>query len=236
MTLTDNQRLVSAKTKQGTPVPIYDDSWGPLWIHRDSTGILGVVRAQTWEDAYSICEDEFFPEADETVEELEAEYSTIWMSPRECWDFINPNRPFHTLKPHEQNMVLKNSGMQVVFDRHWSEHPCFQEAYGFRPNGPNSRDARKHGIYAKDLNGDWLDPLTDELIAELGLVLETTDYWEVEVESHNHLAYGRLFWPYSGASEAEARAEFEKRVAGDYTVRLSKNGIQVAAHVSSTAA
>ena len=27
-------------------------------------GISGIVRAQTWEDAYSICEDEFFPSAD----------------------------------------------------------------------------------------------------------------------------------------------------------------------------
>lgn len=233
MKLTDNQRLVSAKTRHGTPVPVYDDGWGPLWIHRDSMGISGVVRARDWNDAYSICEDEFFPEANDSVEDLEAEYSTIWLSPRECWDFINPNRPFHTLKPHEQKMVSGNSGMQVVFDRHWSEHPCFQEAYGFRPNGPNSRDTLKHGIYAKDLNGDHLDQLTDALIQELGLVVEISDFWEVEAESHNHLAFGRLFWPYTGESEVEARAEFERRKRDDYTVCLIKNGAVLYQHKTS---
>ena len=51
-------------------IQTYDDGYGPLWISRDSMGINGIVRAQTWEDAYSICEDEFFSEADETIEEI----------------------------------------------------------------------------------------------------------------------------------------------------------------------
>ena len=71
----DGQSLVSAKYKSsGTPIPVYDDGFGRLYIHRHSTGISGIVRAQTWEDAYGICEDEFFPEADETVDELIKEY------------------------------------------------------------------------------------------------------------------------------------------------------------------
>lgn len=75
MTITDNQRLVRAEyTGSGTEIPMYDDGFGPLWISRNSIGVNGIVRAQTWEDAYDICEDEFFPEADETVEELQREY------------------------------------------------------------------------------------------------------------------------------------------------------------------
>ena len=35
-------------------LPIYDDGMGPLFIHRDSMGISGVVRAQAGEDAYGI--------------------------------------------------------------------------------------------------------------------------------------------------------------------------------------
>lgn len=63
--ITDNQTLVSAKSRFGHPIPIYDDGYGHLYISRDSMGINGIVRARTWEDAYSICEDEFFPAGDE---------------------------------------------------------------------------------------------------------------------------------------------------------------------------
>lgn len=65
--INDTQRLIGA-TQRGRKLPTYDDGYGPLYIHRDSMGISGIVRAQTWEDAYSICEDEFFPAGDEDAE------------------------------------------------------------------------------------------------------------------------------------------------------------------------
>src|SRR5688572_29721892 len=73
--ITDEQRLVGATSRFGSAIPVYDDGFGQLFINRDSMGISGIVRAQTWEDAYSICEDEFFPEALETIEELRKEYN-----------------------------------------------------------------------------------------------------------------------------------------------------------------
>jgi hypothetical protein len=72
--ISDDQSIASAKGRFGHPIPVYDDGFGPLFIHRDSMGISGIVRAMTWEDAYSICEDEFFPEASKTMEELVKEY------------------------------------------------------------------------------------------------------------------------------------------------------------------
>lgn len=70
--ITDEQTLIAATGQFGTPIPVYDDGYGPLWIHRDSMGITAIIRAQTWEDAYSICIDEFFPAADEDAgEEME---------------------------------------------------------------------------------------------------------------------------------------------------------------------
>jgi hypothetical protein len=41
-------------------------------------GITGIVRAQTWHEAYSICEDEFFPAADQEAGE---EYERIQAMP-----------------------------------------------------------------------------------------------------------------------------------------------------------
>jgi len=94
-------------------------------------GITGIIRASTWEDAYGIAEDEMFPEASETWEEIAKD---LECSPDELMD-----------------------------------NACFQEAYGFRPNGANAKDKIRHGIYVKDLNGDHLDTLTDELIRDLEL-------------------------------------------------------------------
>ena len=139
--LRDSQSLVGAKNQFGHSIPVYDDGFGACYIHRDSMGISGIVRAQTWEDAYEICEDEFFPEASDTVAEMVAEYGE---------DF--------------------------------TENACWQEAYGFRPNGPRSgkwangspRDPLGHGIFAKDLNGDALNALSVELLKDLQITLEVS--------------------------------------------------------------
>lgn len=140
--ITDEQRLVSAKSRFGHPVKVYDDGFGRLWIHRDSMGISGIVRAQTWEDAYSICEDEFFPDADEdAVDEM-----------------------------------ARIDAMQNGKEKHHAQ-ACWDEAYGFRPNGRRTVANACSYIYAKDLNGDCLDPLTPELLDELGITLDIQP-WE----------------------------------------------------------
>jgi len=81
--ISDTQALVSA-SRNGHAIPVYDDGYGPLFIHRDSMGISGIVRARTWEDAYEICEDEFFPAATETEAEFIAEYGEDFTEDG-CW-------------------------------------------------------------------------------------------------------------------------------------------------------
>ena len=180
--INDGQSLVSAKSRFGHSIPVYDDGFGPLFIHRDSMGISGIVRAQTWGDAYSICEDEFFPEASETIAEMEKEYSTIYLSGRELWEHkkgeLLKNWTWQMLS-EEAKAKWYGKGEYVSFKGGFTEHPCFQEAYGFRPNGRRSvgkdgkdRDPIGHGIYAKDLNGDSLELLTPNLLAELEITLE----------------------------------------------------------------
>ncbi len=71
--------------------------------------------------------------------------------------------------------VFARGGKDVPFLADFTEHPCFQEAYGLRPSGANTRDKLKHGIYAKDLNGERLDFLTSEMLTDLGIVLEITE-------------------------------------------------------------
>jgi hypothetical protein len=57
---------IKSITIGATTVPYYqEDDSGILWILRDSVRTLGVVQCSSFTDAYEICEDEFFPEADD---------------------------------------------------------------------------------------------------------------------------------------------------------------------------
>ena len=61
--INDEQTLIGARqmhpwNEYGTPITIYDDGFGPLWLYREAGGLQGIVRAQSWEAAYEICQDE----------------------------------------------------------------------------------------------------------------------------------------------------------------------------------
>ena len=181
----DGDTPVSARYKNSDyPIQIYDDGFGPLFISRNSIGINGIVRAQTWEEAYSICEDEFFPEADETIEDIVKEYgfkrehckvvsdssvtfATGLLNAGERFARYPEDYPDGKLKPEFVRWVT----IQTTDADAWMENELFQESFGFRNNGPNSRDTLNHGIYVKDLNGDWLDILTQEMLDDLGIEL-----------------------------------------------------------------
>ena len=143
--LKDNQSLKSAATCGGYSIPIYDDGFGPLWAVSNCFGVIGVIRAQTWEDAWSIAEDEIFPRAsEEDIASFEEEYGPDWM-----------------------------------------DDGCWNESYGFSGN---------NGIYEKDLNGDYLNPLTAKDCEECGISLDI----ETEVEpvpEERHFAWHKSRMP-----------------------------------------
>lgn len=172
--ITDGQSLESATYHSKYPIVTYDDGYGPLWISRNSIGINGIVRAKTWEDAYSICEDEFFLEADETVEQIQKEYGfkrehvKIVRDANGEREVRNSDYPNGTLSGVE---FVRWETRETPDADAWADNELFQEAFGFRPNGPNKHDKLNHGIYSKDLNGDYLTLLTAEMIEDIGIVL-----------------------------------------------------------------
>jgi hypothetical protein len=184
----DGQQFNGARYNSGYEIKTYDDGFGPLWISRNSIGIYGIVRAQTWETAYEICEDEFFPEADETIEEIVKEYgfkrehkkvvkdSSVTVAGDhtgvgERFERYPEDYPNGKLAP----VFVRWETVETPDEEAWIENELFQEGFGFRPNGPNKHDTHKHGIYSKDLNGDYLEELTPELLADLGITLEITE-------------------------------------------------------------
>ena len=171
--ITDDQNLLGATSRFGWSIKVYDDGYGPLWIHRDSMGISGIVRARTWEDAYSICEDEFFPDCDLTMEEIVKEYGFK----REHVKVIRTAEGVERDAELDDYPFDKTGCSFVRWETRetpdpeaWSENELFCEAYGFRPNGPNKVGG--NSIYAKDLNGDVLDCLTPELLSTLEITLQ----------------------------------------------------------------
>lgn len=185
--INDAQSLIGATYGHGNyNLPVYDDGFGPLWIHRDSMGVSGIVRAKSFQDAYEICEDEFFPEADKTVEELIKEYGFKRAHEKMVSDgsAVRPARypadyPNGTLAPELTFVHWKT--VETPDPEAWIENEMFQEAFGFRPNGPNERDIQKHGVFAKDLNGDSLELLTAELIEDLYITLNIREEGEESI-------------------------------------------------------
>lgn len=185
----DEQTFDGAKTQFGSQIKTYDDGNGPLFIMRDSMGILGIVRADSWESAFSIAEDEFFPEATETIEEIQREYNfkreykkviRCAIEDSEIHDCLKAGEKFASMADYTDNGKLPEGAflrwetIETAADdaSAFVENELFQESFGLRPNGPNGSDTLKHGIYSKDLNGVFLDLLTAEMVEALGLTLE----------------------------------------------------------------
>jgi hypothetical protein len=156
-----------AYSRHNADLSVYDDGFpgDPIFVHRDSMGVLGVVRARTWEDAYSVCEDEFFPSAD--VEDYESgDFKTIYVSGREVPEehLTDTDRLFQ----FSGENAYKRPGREIPYTGELIEHPCWEEQFGFRPNGPNHMPGDT-GVYQKDLNGESLDQLTMELSRRTGI-------------------------------------------------------------------
>jgi hypothetical protein len=184
--ITDEQSFNGAKYGRGDyAIKTYDDGFGPLWISRNTLGINGIVRAQTWEDAYGICEDEFFSEADKSIDEIVKEYgfdrkhvkvvkdATVTVSVSPCvagerLEIFPDDYPEGKLVPQ----FVRWATIETPNLDGWADNELFQESYGFRENGANSTDVHKHSIYQKDLNGDYLDQLTPEIVVEMGIALD----------------------------------------------------------------
>lgn len=161
LTITANGQLnpdefaLEFKTQFGSAVKYYDDGFGPLWIMRDTMGIVGIVRAQSFEDAYGIVEDEFLPvvprdelhEAygsfDRLVERMEKRGHANDMHLRQ---FANEWAPFWFDSEAQAGVELE-----------------LIEGYSYQSNSTGT------GVVPHDMNGQALDALTLELAERLEL-------------------------------------------------------------------
>lgn len=64
--INDEQSVKSVKSEFGRDVRFWDEGFGPLWVYREALGVVGVVRATTWEEAWNCVVDEIMDDADPT--------------------------------------------------------------------------------------------------------------------------------------------------------------------------
>jgi hypothetical protein len=98
----------------------WDDGEGPLWGYWVAAGhfgyLRGVVVAETWEDAYSCCEDEIMEDPDP---DLVSEFEEAWVSAEQAGQ-CGPDFP--------EGMGMRSSG--VPSNGGMETHYCWDEPMG----------------------------------------------------------------------------------------------------------
>jgi hypothetical protein len=179
MKIEDNQSIVKVTDKNGREIPFYDDGYGPLFVHHDQCGhfsfVSAIVRAMSFEDAYGIVEDEFLPEADESLDEIIKEYGFK----RESVRVVKTGNGEKYLEPGE----MPSEGERFVGwhtketpdPDAWPENELFQEAFTFRPNGPKTGDVHRHGIASRNLEGVHLREVREADAEEFTIEISTEE-------------------------------------------------------------
>ena len=168
--INDEQTLIGARqmhpwNEYGTPITIYDDGFGPLWLYREAGGLQGIVRAQSWESAYEICQDEIMTRVPQN-EVIEA-YGFYTL------DKSEPGNPRY--------QAMRNAGeLLATFNTDYEAEKCcldtiqreeceLGEGYEYQPNGTGT------GIVSFDLNGQDLVQLTPELAERLEIRIQISE-------------------------------------------------------------
>lgn len=129
----------------------YDDGDGPVWIYQDAGGLLGIVRARSWENAWSIVGDEILDDANEAG--IAEHFAEAYAAKRAQY----PGQTDEQINAHDA--------------------PDLPEGCGYRNNGNGSNPWNQTAIYQEDLNGSQLRLLTYDDMAELGIRL-TWETWD----------------------------------------------------------
>ena len=193
--ITDNLSLVRAYTQRRDSQSRYgfgpeyeikayqDSSWGSLWLYRDTLGIRGIVRADSWESAYESVLDEILTPV--SLEDMKADPESYFVCERD-YHCTAPKDYDNGLclcsKAEHSDCRLCWKCRQQVSGHNSAECKCTErreretvylttaECVHWQPNAGEGS-----GLVETDLNGDYLDQLTPELAAECNITLVCQD-------------------------------------------------------------
>ena len=170
--------LVGARTWCGSRIPVYDDGFGDVWLYREASGLMGIVRSLSWHDAYACCQDEIMTrvDGDEVIEAygfyVIGHRGSFWLisdvelkQTSTRWESFQDEFPGRVVVGAYATQESAIAHCQSIIEE---EQLDLIEGYEYQPNSTGT------GIVSIDLNGTDLRPLTAELRSELGIVLEVT--------------------------------------------------------------
>ena len=149
--------LIGARDEFDNHLKIYDDSIGPLFLYRDSLGIVGIVRASDWHTAFEIVYDNFLPPIKE--DEIPEAYG-FWLCEKEGQFIIEDESEYETYR------FASDSARQDYLLKVLMKDRDLAEGYAYQSNATGT------GIVSYDLNGESLDRLTQEMVNQFELTLE----------------------------------------------------------------
>ena len=167
----DDQSLESVASEYGTPIRTYDDGYGPLYVYRTSLGVTGIVRAQTWHDAYDCVLDDILTPIDASeIPDAYGAFEYLRDHPT-LGQFWRKSADGHSSSWKLKRVTPSQLAAEIFACRSKSAEfqPELQEGYQYQPNATDT------GIVSIDLNGESLDLLTPEFIERAGIVLTITD-------------------------------------------------------------
>jgi len=158
-------QLIGATNAFGHPMRTYDDG-GPLWYYEDADGLTAIIAAQSWEDAYSIMEDEFLCRV--PMEYVHEAYGLYLLSP--CLAF-NPERITWDVCDDVENTrtsFQSETLAKAYINELMQSDRDLVEGYGYQSNSTDS------GIIEYCQYGERLVPVTQTLLSERGITLQVT--------------------------------------------------------------
>lgn len=176
-TLSDNQTMMGTTSEFGTPIPTYDDGFGPLWLYKSANGSCGIVRTQSWETAFELVEDEILSPIPNDIESISEAYG-IWIQPTfHNNNYSIPCAPYkvhwnsYLYEENTESYQTRNDAQTRIELFLRSGEAELAEGYTYQSNSTGS------GIVFHDLNGESLELASVELLEQDGiiLILETDD-------------------------------------------------------------
>lgn len=175
--INDTQSLVGARQSRalneyGTPITIYDDGFGSLWLYREAGGLQGIVRAMSWEAAYEICQDEIMTRVSQD-EVIEA-YGFYVLQSKMLEDLSYDPGPLAHVAMRDCGEYLaefntRDEAEKYCLDTIQREECDLVEGYEYQPNATGT------GIVSFDLNGQDLVQLTPELAERLEIRIQVEE-------------------------------------------------------------
>ena len=164
--MNDTIMLHAACSIYGNPIRTYDNAGSDMFLFRDAGGITGLVKADSWEEAYEIVEDEILQPIEESDIPLAYGFwiGSITENHYDLIDETNSGKCLGSYKTAQEARTRAYARIQAC-------ERDLAEGYSYQANATGT------GIVCHDLNGEELREIDTATLPDLDIIpiFETDD-------------------------------------------------------------